>query len=64
MFMSLHGRERGSPRPAVYTVLLQVKISRESNELLKRVATKNYRTRSQEARLALETHLRKVGIQG
>jgi hypothetical protein len=55
---------RAATRPAVLTVLLQVKISREANELLKRVANKNYRTRSQEARLALERHLRTFGLKG
>jgi len=49
---------RGKKGP-VYTILVQFKIDKHLNDLLTKSANKNYRTRSQEIRVALVKYLEK-----
>jgi metal-responsive CopG/Arc/MetJ family transcriptional regulator len=44
---------------AIYNILVQFKINKELNDMLVKSAAKNFRTRSQEIRVALIKYLEK-----
>ena len=47
-------------RQAKYVVLVQIKVEKHICEKLDKLAVENFRTRSQEARLAIYEHIKKA----